>query len=140
MELNYFYVCIIFISLSAETDSTLSKRDKKKKIKSDEKSVVNYRLSKSGPTDSSVFDKSLVSENLEAKDILENYNSYLKDTQLRNFDGDVLGYVTPWNSHGYDVAKEFGSKFTLISPVWLQVIGKVLPHRDCNNLLGYSNQ
>lgn len=26
-----------------------------------------------------------------------------------------------WNSHGYDIAKIFGNKFTLISPVWLQV-------------------
>lgn len=26
-----------------------------------------------------------------------------------------------WNNHGYDVAKTFGSKFTHISPVWLQV-------------------
>ena len=26
-----------------------------------------------------------------------------------------------WNSHGYDVAKWFGAKFTHISPVWLQI-------------------
>ncbi|KAG8125675.1 putative Chitinase domain-containing protein, partial [Naja naja] len=26
-----------------------------------------------------------------------------------------------WNSHGYDIAKTFGNKFTTISPVWLQV-------------------
>lgn len=26
-----------------------------------------------------------------------------------------------WNSHGYDVTKVFGAKFTLISPVWLQL-------------------
>ena len=38
----------------------------------------------------------------------------------RNF--IVSGYVTPWNSHGYDVAKIFsGNKLNLISPVWLQV-------------------
>lgn len=39
----------------------------------------------------------------------------------RNFQGDVLGYITPWNSHGYDVAKVFGPKFTSVSPVWLQL-------------------
>jgi len=44
-------------------------------------------------------------------------------TSDRNFDSmDILGYVTPWNSHGYDVAKTFGPKFSLISPVWLQVV------------------
>lgn len=26
-----------------------------------------------------------------------------------------------WNSHGYDIAKIFGGKFTHISPVWLQL-------------------
>lgn len=26
-----------------------------------------------------------------------------------------------WNSHGYEIAKVFGSKFTQISPVWLQL-------------------
>lgn len=26
-----------------------------------------------------------------------------------------------WNNHGYDVAKTFGAKFDVISPVWLQV-------------------
>ena len=34
--------------------------------------------------------------------------------------GLSLGYVTPWNSHGYDVAKKF-KKFNVISPVWLQI-------------------
>ncbi len=38
--------------------------------------------------------------------------------------GAVLGYVTPWNSHGYDVAQMFNSKFSLISPVWLQLLPK----------------
>lgn len=37
------------------------------------------------------------------------------------FDGETLGYVTPWNSRGYDFAKLFRSKFTYISPVWLQI-------------------
>lgn len=30
-------------------------------------------------------------------------------------------FLCQWNSHGYDVAKVFGSKFTQISPVWLQL-------------------
>lgn len=91
---------------------TLSKSDKKAKgkIKSEQ-----------GTTDISVYTKNLVSINLKAKDILKNYNSYFKDTKQRNFNGPVLGYVTPWNSHGYDVAKTFGNKLNLVSPVWLQV-------------------
>jgi chitinase domain-containing protein 1 len=33
-----------------------------------------------------------------------------------------LGFVTPWNDRGYDLAKWFASKFTHISPVWYQLI------------------
>lgn len=29
--------------------------------------------------------------------------------------------ILQWNSHGYDVAKVFGSKMTSLSPVWLQL-------------------
>lgn len=29
-----------------------------------------------------------------------------------------------WNNHGYDVAKIFGAKFDIISPVWFQVLQK----------------
>jgi len=58
---------------------------------------------------------------LTAKEVLEKHSMYKMETSEKNFDGDVLGYVTPWNSHGYDVAKIFGTKFSLISPVWLQV-------------------
>jgi chitinase domain-containing protein 1 len=33
----------------------------------------------------------------------------------------TLGFVTPWNSKGYDVAKNFARKFTHVSPVWYTV-------------------
>ncbi|KAK5619526.1 Chitinase domain-containing protein 1 [Crenichthys baileyi] len=29
--------------------------------------------------------------------------------------------ATQWNSHGYDIAKQFGSKVSSVSPVWLQL-------------------
>lgn len=32
-----------------------------------------------------------------------------------------LSVLCQWNSHGYDIAKIFGGKFTQISPVWLQL-------------------
>ncbi|GLV39421.1 uncharacterized protein CBL_13300 [Carabus blaptoides fortunei] len=75
-----------------------------------------------GAVDNSVHDRNLIIENPSAKDILNNYQSYYTNTTKYNVDGIVLGYVTPWNNHGYDVAKIFGSKFTHISPVWLQVV------------------
>eukprot|EP00049_Salpingoeca_infusionum_P010824 m.186676 g.186676 ORF g.186676 m.186676 type:complete len:405 (-) comp14760_c0_seq1:111-1325(-) len=33
----------------------------------------------------------------------------------------TLGYVTPWNGKGYDVAKAYTGKFTHIAPVWFQL-------------------
>ncbi|XP_017029375.1 chitinase domain-containing protein 1 [Drosophila kikkawai] len=75
-----------------------------------------------GPQDNDVFDLGLVSPEPLAKDILANHRAYFKETGLRRFNGTTLGYVTPWNSHGYDVAKMFAKKFDIISPVWLQVV------------------
>ncbi|XP_044538254.1 chitinase domain-containing protein 1 isoform X2 [Gracilinanus agilis] len=69
-----------------------------------------------------VQERGLVVTDLRAQDVVLEHNSYCaQKSRQKHFPGHVLGYVTPWNSHGYDVAKIFGNKFTLISPVWLQV-------------------
>uniref|UniRef100_A0A8C0Z3K3 Chitinase domain-containing protein 1 n=1 Tax=Canis lupus familiaris TaxID=9615 RepID=A0A8C0Z3K3_CANLF len=69
-----------------------------------------------------VQDRGLVVTELRAEDVVLEHRSYCSPkARERHFAGDVLGYVTPWNSHGYDVAKVFGGKFTQISPVWLQL-------------------
>ncbi|RDW87998.1 hypothetical protein BP6252_00030 [Coleophoma cylindrospora] len=44
-----------------------------------------------------------------------------------------LAYITPWNGHGYDLAKWHASKFTHISPVWYQL---TLQHNQKPQLLG----
>lgn len=59
---------------------------------------------------------------LRAEDVVLEHRSYCSAKALRkHFAGDVLGYVTPWNSHGYDIAKIFAGKFTHVAPVWLQL-------------------
>lgn len=55
------------------------------------------------------------------KDVVENHGSYHGNTALRAVSHMTLAYVTPWNNHGYDVAKFLGGKFTHIAPVWLQL-------------------
>lgn len=45
----------------------------------------------------------------------------MEDETKKRFQGETLGYVTPWNGHGYDCAKKYRSKFTFISPVWFQI-------------------
>ncbi|XP_030806073.1 chitinase domain-containing protein 1 isoform X2 [Camarhynchus parvulus] len=96
-------------------EGTLSKTDAKKGAT---KKLEEKKLH----SDKNVQDRGLVAVDPKAKDIILEHKSYCsKKMKERHFSGDVLGYITPWNNHGYDIAKIFGNKFTLISPVWLQV-------------------
>ncbi|XP_002738417.1 chitinase domain-containing protein 1-like [Saccoglossus kowalevskii] len=106
---------IALVLMSNFTETTLSGKDKKKK-----ESKPAVKLS-----DKTVEERGLVVENAKTKDIIkENQNYCEKTTEDKQFEGDTLGYVTPWNNHGYDVAKIFGNKFSYISPVWLQIKAK----------------
>ncbi|XP_048342643.1 chitinase domain-containing protein 1 [Sphaerodactylus townsendi] len=106
---------LIFALASQAVDATLSKTDTKK-------TTSKILEEKTQHSDKAVQDRGLVVTDLKAKDIILEHKSYCaKKTKERNFLGDVLGYITPWNSHGYDIAKIFGNKFRIISPVWLQV-------------------
>ncbi|XP_058382052.1 chitinase domain-containing protein 1 isoform X1 [Diceros bicornis minor] len=95
--------------------TTLSKSDAKK-------AASKTLLEKTQFSDKPVQDRGLVVTDLRAEDVVLEHRSYCSaKARERHFTGDVLGYVTPWNSHGYDIAKVFGGKFTQISPVWLQL-------------------
>ena len=56
-----------------------------------------------------------------ADDILRNHHLYFKDTTRRQFKGEVLAYVTPWNKKGYMMAKIMAPKLTWLVPVWFQI-------------------
>ncbi|XP_074193053.1 chitinase domain-containing protein 1 isoform X2 [Rhinolophus sinicus] len=95
--------------------TTLSKSDAKK-------AASKTLLEKTQLADKPVQDRGLVVTNPRAEDVVLEHRSYCAaKARERHVAGDVLGYVTPWNSHGYDIAKVFGGKFTHISPVWLQI-------------------
>lgn len=102
----------ILLALLCLASGTLSKSDKKKK-KTENKV--------SGLVDKTVFERGLVTERPKWKDIVENHSSYSRNTAHRTVNHNTLAYVTPWNNHGYDVAKFLGGKFTHVSPVWLQL-------------------
>lgn len=107
--------CFFILIISDFTDSTLSQSDKKAK-------KDKTKDAKRGLTSKSVYMKNLVSKVVSKDDILQHYLSYHEDLNFNNFDSPVLGYVTPWNSQGYDIAKRYGHpKLNLISPVWLQI-------------------
>ena len=70
-----------------------------------------------------VQERGLVKTNIKASVIFSQYKAYSTSSSSlnkRNLNTTVLGYVTPWNNRGYDIAKWFTKKFTHISPVWLQ--------------------
>ncbi|XP_017782711.1 PREDICTED: chitinase domain-containing protein 1 [Nicrophorus vespilloides] len=106
------YLVLVVIALGVEC--TLTPKSPKNKEK-EEKHKVRV-----GPQNYSVFDRNLIVENPTSNEIVANNQAYNKNVEKR-FKGLVLGYVTPWNNHGYDVAKWFAKKFTHISPVWLQI-------------------
>ncbi|KAJ8929825.1 hypothetical protein NQ314_017423 [Rhamnusium bicolor] len=116
----YLLISCIILNLCNEVDATLSPKSPKGN-KENKNKVEKVRL---GPQNYTVVDKNFVSETSTAKDILTNYQAFFRETDEYTFEGIVLGYVTPWNNHGYDVAKIFGNKFTHISPVWLQIVRK----------------
>ncbi|EDV20364.1 uncharacterized protein TRIADDRAFT_31888, partial [Trichoplax adhaerens] len=73
-------------------------------------------------TNKNVLDRKLVTTKTKSQDIIREHGQYHGDTQKKsNSDLFILGYVTPWNNHGYDVAKLFNGKIAVISPVWLQI-------------------
>ena len=119
-KLSKIYLFFVLLAIKAsELDATLSRTDKKANKKSDDQPTVK----KTGSCPSSVYSKGLVTPKISfKKDILDHYQSYYEKVDFNNFEATVLGYVTPWNGHGYDVAKLFsGSKINLVSPVWLQL-------------------
>ncbi|XP_034101481.1 chitinase domain-containing protein 1 [Drosophila albomicans] len=115
MNVSCVHIMLLLLLCSQQATATLSP-DSKSKSKHKESKFLR------GPQDSDVFDLDLVSSEPLPKDILMHHDAYYKDTALRHFNGTTLGYVTPWNSHGYDVAKIFAKKFDIISPVWLQIV------------------
>ncbi|ETV98329.1 hypothetical protein, variant 1 [Aphanomyces invadans] len=69
----------------------------------------------------SVFERDLLQRTPSYQSILQEEKRHSSDVDTKRFAGETLGYVTPWNNHGYDTAKLFRSKFTYISPVWYQI-------------------
>lgn len=72
--------------------------------------------------DQSAIEKELVTETPDYKEILDNHAHYSRKLlKLKFFPHVTLGFVTPWNGHGYDIANHLSSKFTYVSPVWFYI-------------------
>ncbi|CAG7833858.1 unnamed protein product [Allacma fusca] len=108
------WLAIIALSLQFAA-GTISPKDKKSK------EAIPAGDIKKGPVPENVFARDLIVKYPAPADIIKESGTYCKKTSERNFTGEVLGYVTPWNNQGYDIVKTFANKFTMISPVWLQI-------------------
>ncbi|KAH0567141.1 chitinase domain-containing protein 1 [Cotesia glomerata] len=113
--MNRWLLIISLILVITTIEGTLSPRtDKSKKDK-------GRTEIKKGPVDNSVFDRGLVVQDPKISDIVKQAGLYYKDTKKRHFNNDVLGYITPWNGEGLEIAKTFHGKLTLVSPVWFNL-------------------
>lgn len=124
---------VLFLCLLCSIETTIGPGSRKTAARSTEKvsstpappvqSVdPSANIQASPPVKSNVLQRQLVTENLNPQSILENHESYCSTcTETREFSHPTLVYITPWNSHGYDIAKTFTKKFDYISPVWLSI-------------------
>jgi len=101
------FLCFILFSLLHSLDAGKSGRKKEKPVILPRKDVKERRL---------------VSTKVSSNLIASSHQKYsgVKKT-VKNFPGTTLVYVTPWNNHGYDVAKIFNKKLDYVSPTWFVV-------------------
>lgn len=66
--------------------------------------------------------KELHKENLHWNEILKFYQYYDANVCKRSYPSlEILAYVTPWNSFGYQVAELISGKLSWLVPVWFQI-------------------
>jgi chitinase domain-containing protein 1 len=108
---------ILFISISPAFSKFKRRSSSSHYIETEDKESSDINPSKT------VFEKNLVETRISSAQIIKNHHLYHSEGKnVKGFkEGKVLGYVTPWNNHGYDVVKIFTDKFDYISPVWLQI-------------------
>lgn len=88
MNITYLFIFTLLAVILHLNDATLSPSKKGKK-------VVKELKTKKGPQSTSVIDRNLIEEEPVARDILLEHATYFRDTDLKLFNGTVLGYVTP---------------------------------------------
>ncbi|KAL0039071.1 hypothetical protein WJX77_007043 [Trebouxia sp. C0004] len=87
------------------------------------KQLIKTRLTATLAAAVLVFSDLVLSQalNLSAEQILQSHHECPANFRTRTSSAPVLGYVTPWNNKGYEIAERLSAKFTHIAPVWLQL-------------------
>ena len=91
--MKILFKSLLLIALISYVSSTINpSKNKKGKQKTQEPKAVKV---KKGPQEKSVYERNLVESEPLASDIITEAYTYYRDTTLKNFNGTVLGYVTP---------------------------------------------
>jgi chitinase domain-containing protein 1 len=105
--LNYVLVIALVVAcVSATINPSKNKKSKQKAQQAEVKIKVNV-----GPQEKSVYERNLVDNEPLASEIIAESGTYFKHTSLKNFNGTVLGYVTPVSENLIDF---FRSKLFII--------------------------
>ncbi|CAF0857180.1 unnamed protein product [Adineta ricciae] len=135
MKYSLFFVLIFYIVCPLEatigpggrrsTTYTPATVDFSESSSAEEKPTTSLRSTRENPlppTDTNVLQRDLIQEDISPRTILENHLSYCDScSDIRQFYNPTLIYITPWNNHGYDLAKIFTKKFDYVSPVWFRI-------------------
>jgi hypothetical protein len=62
----------------------------------------------------------LLPSSTTSRSVLENHFIF-SNSSNKEFAGETLAYITPWNSLGYSNAITHKAKLTFVSPVWFQI-------------------
>lgn len=89
--LDYFLVALLICCVSSTINPSKNKKGKQKT-----QEVADLKINK-GPQLLSVYDRNLVDNEPLASDIVSEAHTYYKERSVKNFNGTVLGYVTPVN-------------------------------------------
>uniref|UniRef100_A0AC35F6P4 GH18 domain-containing protein n=1 Tax=Panagrolaimus sp. PS1159 TaxID=55785 RepID=A0AC35F6P4_9BILA len=112
--MKFFHVVLLLFCILSITNATLSPNSGQKK-KEKEKPVKEKKA-----PETPAVNETFVKDDATKQELL-NSKPGLKNDERLFTEGISLAYVTPWNNHGYDVAKFASKKFTHVSPVWFQI-------------------
>ena len=130
--MGYLSCLIIVVCLLCTSESTIGPGNRKASARAAEKTTSTTPPQQASPsaasfkalppTKTNVVQRNLIEENITPQSVLENHQAYCSAClETREFTHPTLVYVTPWNSHGYTLAKLFAKKLDYVSPVWLSI-------------------
>lgn len=73
-------------------------------------------------TPKSLSDRGLLGNytQLTSLEIVQNHNKVQNDFS-KHINSTVIGFVTPWNSRGYEISVRYRQKLDIVCPVWYKI-------------------